>query len=177
MGKRERKMFKDEELEVLEILKKGLSYDFDIFEKHPFYGYGFDLVAKATVENYRTIFGAVKFDRFYSFEFSLVKYLKKSDLNEVNRIISIIQNKYLELFKPSQDVIGTIISLLFIAPSVEPEVIRYIENFRYQKSFMFGLKGKYEIRIIFFDIENKKVYTNKHGIKVKNYYERLLKRR
>ncbi len=169
-------MHRDKGLEILEILKKGLSYNFDILEEHPFYKYGFDLVARAMIENYRTIFGAVKFDRFYSLEFSLVKYLKKCDLNEINNVISIVKEKYLELFKPSQDIIGTDISLVFIAPFITPEDVNYIENFKYQKSFMFGLKGKYEIRIIFFDIESKKVYTNKCGLKIKTYYEELLRK-
>ncbi len=169
-------MSENEGLKVLEILKKGLSYDFDIFEKHPFYEYGFDLVAKATIENYRTIFNTIKFDRFYSIEFSLVKYLKEYNIDKISNMISVIKEKYIELFTPSQDILGTVISVVFISPFISAEIIKYVENFKYQKSFMFGLKGKYEIRIIFFDMENKKVYTNKHGVKVKNYYEKLLKK-
>ncbi len=164
-----------EKLKILNLLKRSFSHDFDIFESHYFHKYDFDIVAKATIENYRTIFNAVKFDRFYSFEFRLVKYLKSYSLNEIQEAVELVKREYLKLFTPSQDVIGTVISLIFVAPWIDEEGIKYIENFKYQKSFLLGLKGKYEIRIIFFDMREKKVYTNKYAIVVKNYYEKLLK--
>ncbi len=176
MERGEKEMSSDEGLVLLESLKRSLSYDFDIFDVHPFYEYGFDIVAKATIENYRTIFNAVKFDRFYSFEFRLVKYLKVYDLKKLKKAIEIVKNEYLKLFRPSSDVIGTVVSLIFLAPLIDSKGIEFVEKFKFQKSFLLGLKGKYEIRIIFFDMKNKKVYTNKYAIPLKVHYEKILKK-
>ncbi len=165
-----------EGLDLIDVIKKSLSYNFDILSEHVFYDYGFDIIAKATLENFRTIFSAIKFDHFYSYEFSLVKYLDKYSLAAIKEIIELIKKEYSKLFTPSQDVIGTTITLIFISPEVDKKGVEFIEHFHYQKSFLLGLKGKYEIRIIFFDIKNKKVYTNKKAVSLKKHYEKILNR-
>ncbi len=170
-------MYENEKLDILMALRNGLSHHFNILEDHKFYIYGFDIVAKAILENYRTIFGAIKFDRFYSFEFALVKFLGRYNLAEIEKYIELVKDKYFELFTPSSDVMGTMITFIFIAPGIDKRGISFLDRFRYQKSFLLGLKGKYEMRIIFFDRKNKIIYTNKNAKVLKNYYEKLLKER
>lgn len=169
-------MYLNEKKKLLDFLRENLSYNFDILDNHKFYEYGFDIVAKATLENYRTVFNMIKVDKFFSYEFNLVKILDSYDIEAIKEFIEITKNNYKELFKPSQDIMGTISTLLFIVPEVKSQDLNFIINFRYVRSFMLGLKGKYEIRIIFFDIKNKKVYTNKNAKVLRVYYEKLFKK-
>ena len=57
---------------------------------------------------------------------------------------------------------------------LEKELIRKIQRFRYDKSYLFSLRGYSQGRLVAIDLPNQKVYTSPAAKDVAGFYRQVL---
>ena len=75
--------------------------------------------------------------------------------------------------KPHKEHQYTNIKVIFIANEYEPEALKAISSFRFQKSYHFSLWGYYNLLTTAVDVNDEKVWTNPAGREMKKYFSKL----
>ena len=76
--------------------------------------------------------------------------------------------------KPHKEHQYTNIKVIFIANEYEPEALKAISSFRFQKSYHFSLWGYSNLLTTAVDVNDEKVWTNPAGREMKKYFSKLL---
>ena len=75
--------------------------------------------------------------------------------------------------KPHKEHQYTNIKVIFIANEYEPEALKAISSFRFQKSYHFSLWGYSNLLTTAVDVNDEKVWTNPAGREMKKYFSKL----
>ena len=76
---------------------------------------------------------------------------------------------------PPKDHMRTFLTVVLITEHpLEKELIRKIQRFRYDKSYLFSLRGYSQGRLIAIDLPNNKVYTSPAAKDVAGFYRQVL---
>ena len=75
--------------------------------------------------------------------------------------------------KPHKEHQYTNIKVIFIANEYEPEALKAISSFKFQKSYHFSLWGYSNLLTTAVDVNDEKVWTNPAGREMKKYFSKL----
>lgn len=156
-----------------EKIKDRLNRYFDVKEKYIYSNTEFDLFAASNIRNERYL--ASKKLTIYAFEndeYCFMKYLKDVDDNSLQEIIETLKNSIEDYVNPHYEhMSSTITGILVVNELKDAEVIDKVRKFHYQKSFLFGLKGWADIRLVLVDLGFCNVITCKKAKKVSKFYQ------
>ena len=151
----------------------SLKYNFDISEGCNYGGVLFDTVAKSHIRNEKYV--ASKKAVIYAFENDeqcLIKELNNTNKNQIDHIIEVTKDNIIDNIQLSEDHMSTTITLILVSEkSIDEQIVKHIKRFKYQKSFMFGLKGWITFRAVLIDLENERVICSKEAKKVGKFYQ------
>ncbi len=156
-----------------EKIKERLIGYFDIEENFNLKGLDIDLYGICNVRSEKYI--ASKSFTVFAFENDehvLLKYF--TELNEENlfNYIELLKDSINEIVNPHDEHMSSTISGVLVVDRLEDkELIKKIEKFKYQKGFLFGLKGWVDVRLILIDLHDEKVITCKKGKKAIKFYK------
>jgi len=133
-----------------------------------------DIFAKSSTEHFRQVFTKnIKIDQHYTKEYAVVKTLKgmgsKSEVEHFSKFIKSLVN---ELVNPSIEIMSTILNgVLISASGFSEEAVNFAKKFKFSKSFLLGIKGWCDIRLILVDLKEEKLYSNQKGKEVLSAYK------
>jgi hypothetical protein len=166
------------------IVDKLEAYLRDLEERYKYYyeaernkeilGVKLDIFAKSSTEHFRQVLTKnIKIDQHYTKEYAAVKAEKKFvDKNEVEEFSKYLKSSINELFTPSVDTMSTILNgVLISASGFSEEAVSFAKKFKFSKSFLLGIKGWCDIRLILVDLKEKKLYSNQKGKEVLSAYK------
>ncbi|MBA7567393.1 hypothetical protein ES695_08740 [Candidatus Atribacteria bacterium 1244-E10-H5-B2] len=160
--------------EYLKDLEERYKYYYDVERDKEILNVRVDIFAKSSTEHFRQVLTKkIKIDQHYTKEYAVVKTLKGfGDKNEVENFSKFIKSLVNELFVPSVNTMCTIINGVLINTSgFSEEAIRLAERFKFSKSFMLGIKGWCDIRLILVDLKEQRLYSNQKGKEVLSAYK------
>ena len=115
------------------------------------------------------------YDSFSTKETIFYKTLEKSEkVIEKNKFKEYI-TKNLETLKGNKEnQMSSVATFVFVGEKLSKEDEKAIKKFSYHKSFLFGLKGWFNIKLIYIDLETKRILTNQFGKKDINFFKSLI---
>ncbi|GAI95822.1 unnamed protein product [marine sediment metagenome] len=155
--------------EYLKDLEGRYKYYYEVERDKEILGVKLDIFAKSSTEHFRQVLTKkIKIDQHYTKEYAVVKILKRiGDKGEVENFSKFIRSLVNELVVPSVEIMSTILNgVLVSAYGFSEEAIRLAERFKFSKSFMLGIKGWCDMRLILVDLERQRVYSNQKGKEV-----------
>ncbi len=158
----------------LKDLEERYKYYYEVERDKEIFGVKVDIFAKSSTEHFRQVLTKnIKIDQHYTKEYAAVKAEKKFvDKNEVEEFSKYLKSSINELFTPSVDTMSTILNgVLISASGFSEEAIRFGEKFKFSKSFLLGIKGWCDIRLILVDLKEEKLYSNQKGKEVLSAYK------
>ncbi len=166
------------------IIDKSEAYLKDLEERYRYYyeveknkeisGVKVNIFALSSTEHFRQVLTKnIKIDQHYTKEYAVVKTLKgMGDKSEVEHFSKFIKSLVNELVNPSIEIMSTILNGVLISTSgFSKEAIKFGEKFNYSKSFLLGLKGWCDIRLILVDLKEEELYSNQKGKEVLSAYK------
>ncbi len=133
-----------------ERLKESLKSFFDFYENHEFAGYVFPLHARFYRRSSR--YFAVKKAELYAFSNFEYLFLHKTDgaLTDQNlgALIAAVKMNMDDLIKPNGEHMSSLITLVMECDSIDRQLAKKIENFKYRKNYKLGFHGWADIKII-----------------------------
>jgi uncharacterized protein YjcR len=144
-----------------------LSQSFDIKNNFELDGVKYDFTGLFLEETTKYILNKeLIYDSYSTREMILYKSIyEQEQLKEKNELREYI-TKNIEYFKgDKKNQMSSVVTFIFCGNSLTPKNEKLIKTFRYHKSFLFGLKGWLNTKIIYIDSENKKIITNQLGKK------------
>lgn len=154
-------------------IKKKLAGFFDIQEDYKYKDMNFDIFAVFNSRNERYI--ASKSVTIYAFEndeYCFVKNFKEINKKIFEDYLSILRESIEDYVDPHNEHMSSTITGVLVVDSLnDKDLIKKVKKFKYQKSFLFGLKGWCDIRLILVDLENKDVFTSKKANEVSKFYQ------
>ena len=166
------------------ITDKLEAYLKDLEERYKYYyvverdkemsGLKVDIFAKSSTEHFRQVLTkSIKIDQHYTKEYAAVKAEKRFvDKNEVEEFSKYLKSLINELFTPSVDTMSTILNGILVSTSgFSGEAINFAKKFKFSKSFLLGIKGWCDIRLILVDLKEEKLYSNQRGKEVLSAYK------
>ena len=115
------------------------------------------------------------YDSFSTKETIFYKTLEKREkIIEKNQFKDYI-TKNLEVLKGTKEnQMSSVATFIFVGKKLSKIDENIIKRFSYHKSFLFGLKGWFNIKLIYIDLEGKKILTNQFGKKDINFFKSLI---
>jgi len=94
------------------------------------------------------------------------------DKSEAEHFSKFIKSLVNELVNPSVETMSTILNgVLISASGFSEEAVSFTKKFKFSKSFLLGIRGWCDIRLILVDLKEKKLYSNKKGEEVLSAYK------
>ncbi|MBA3063648.1 hypothetical protein KKB17_01920 [bacterium] len=155
-------------------LEERYKYYYEVERNKEILGVKLDIFAQSSTEHFRQVLTKkIKIDQHYTKEYAVVKAEKRFvDKNEVEEFSKFIKSLVNELVVPSVNTMYTIINGVLVSTSgFSEEAINFAEKFKFSKSFLLGLKGWCDIRLILIDLKGQKLYSNKKGEEVLSAYK------
>lgn len=155
-------------------LEERYKYYYEVERNKEILGVKLDIFAQSSTEHFRQVLTKkIKIDQHYTKEYAVVKTLKRiGDKSEVENFSKFIKSLVNELVVPSVNTMYTIINGVLVSTSgFSEEAINFAEKFKFSKSFLLGLKGWCDIRLILIDLKGQKLYSNKKGEEVLSAYK------
>ena len=164
-----------DKLEVyLKDLEERYKYYYKTERNKKILGVKLDIFAKSSTEHFRQVLTkSIKIDQHYTKEYAAVKAEKRFvDKNEVEEFSKYLKSLINKLFTPSVDIMSTIINGVLVSTSgFSEEAVSFVKKFKFSKSFLLGIKGWCDIRLILIDLKGQKLYSNKKGKEVLSAYK------
>ncbi len=157
----------------LKVLEERYKYYYEVERDKEISGLKVDIFAKSSIEHFRQVLTkSIKIDQHYTKEYAVVKAEKRFlDKNEVEEFSKYLKSLINELFTPSVDIMSTIINgVLVSASGFSEEAVSFAKKFKFSKSFLLGIKGWCDIRLILVDLKEEKLYSNQKGKEVLSAY-------
>jgi len=164
-----------DELEAyLKDLEGRYKYYYDVERNKEIFGEKLDIFAKSSTEHFRQVLTkSLKIDQHYTKEYAAVKGEKRFvDKNEVKEFSQFLISSINELSPPSVDTMSTILNGVLVATlGFSEEAVNFAKKFKFSKSFLLGIKGWCDIRLILVDLKEEKLYANQKGKEVLSAYK------
>ena len=158
----------------LKDLEERYKYYYEVERDKKISGVKVDIFAKSSTEHFRQVLTKnIKIDQHYTKEYAMVKSLSElGNKNEVEDFSQFLISSINKLSLPSVDTMSTILNGILVSTSgFSEEAIRFGEKFKFSKSFLLGIKGWCDIRLILVDLKEEKLYSNKKGTEVLSAYK------
>jgi len=158
----------------LKDLEERYEYYYEVERDKEISGVKIDIFAKSSTEHFRQVLTKnIKIDQHYTKEYAMVKSLSElGNKNEVEDFSQFLISSINKLSLPSVDTMSTILNGILVSTSgFSEEAIRFGEKFKFSKSFLLGIKGWCDIRLILVDLKEEKLYSNKKGTEVLSAYK------
>lgn len=159
--------------ELIGNIQNKLSKYFDIEETYTYKNIDFNTFAKSYVRNEKYI--ASKKAVIYAFEnneFIFVKSYANLDEKKLLQFQSTLINATEDFVNPHSEHMSSIITgIIVLESSLNKELEKEIEKFKFNKNFAFGLKGWVYIRLLVIDLSKGEMITNKRGREVRKFYQ------
>ena len=156
----------------LESLKKKYQRYFDIEENVSVGNIPIDLFAKSHVRNEK--FFASKSVTLYAFEnneYCYAKAFQKLTFEDVVSFVNVLKKQITDQGNVKEDHMSSTFTGILITHSIiDPTLVSYIKKFNYQKSYLLGLKGWSDVRLVLVNLETDEVVTSKKAKDVKKLY-------
>ena len=158
----------------LKDLEERYKYYYEVERDKEISGVKIDIFAKSSTEHFRQVLTKnIKIDQHYTKEYAMVKSLSglgnKNEVEDFSQFLIFSINK---LSPPSVDTMSTILNGILVSTSgFSEEAIRFGEKFKFSKSFLLGIKGWCDIRLILVDLKEEKLYSNQKGKEVLSAYK------
>ncbi|WP_139159781.1 hypothetical protein [Acidaminobacter hydrogenoformans] len=158
----------------LEGLKDKLARHFDFMPEaeRRWGGVEFDLAARSNIRNeaYLLFKSAVMY-AFDNNEYCFVKEVDIVDQNFVGKLETALLEAAKKYVVPSDEHMSTALTGIIMTPGpVDPALKRYIERYRKQQSYWFGLKGWTSYRIILIETQTQSVTASKEAQKAAKFF-------
>ena len=164
-----------DKLEVyLKDLEERYKYYYEAERDKEIFGLRLDIFAKSSTEHFRQVLTkSIKIDQHYTKEYAAVKGERRFvDKNEVEEFSKYLKSLINELLTPSVDTMSTILNGVLVATSsFSEEAVNFAKKFKFSKSFLLGLKGWCDIRLILGDLKEEKLYSNQKGKEILSAYK------
>lgn len=160
--------------EYLKDLEERYKYYYEVDRNKEISGVRVDIFARSSTEHFRQVLTKkIKIDQHYTKEYALVKAQKRFvDKNEIDRFSKFIKSLVDEMVNPSVDVMSTILNGVLVSTSgFSEEAVNFVKRFKFSKSFLLGIKGWCDIRLILVDLKEQKLYSNLKGKEVLSAYK------
>jgi len=164
-----------DELEAyLKDLEERYKYYYKVERDKEISGVKVDIFAKSSTEHFRQVLTKnIKIDKHYTKEYAIVEALSGlGDENEVKEFSQFLISSINKLSPPSVDTMSTILNGILISTSgFSEEAVNFAKKFKFSKSFLLGIKGWCDVRLILVDLKEEKLYSNKKGEEVLSAYK------
>ena len=158
----------------LKDLEERYKYYYEVERDKEISGAKVDIFAKSSTEHFRQVLTkSIKIDQHYNREYAVVKAEKRFvDKNEVEEFSKYLKSLINEPFTPSIDIMSTIINgVLISASGFSEEAVSFAKKFKFSKSFLLGIKGWCDIRLILVDLKEENLYSNQKGKEALSAYK------
>jgi len=158
----------------LEDLKERYKYYYEVEKNKEIFGLKVDIFAKSSTEHFRQVLTKnIKIDQHCNKEYAMVEALSGlGDKNEVKEFSQFLISSINKLSPPSVDTMSTMLNGVLVAASgFSGEAINFAKKFKFSKSFLLGIKGWCDIRLILVDLKEEKLYSNQRGKEVLSAYK------
>lgn len=156
----------------IDLLIKRFERYFDIELNSHILGINVDMFAKHYALNGRTFLTQKDvIDSYENNEFLFVKYYKYLNLKVVDEFIEFLKRAEGEFVKPSKNHMSTYINGILVYEEIDNLAVEKIKRFRNSKTFLFGLKGWFDTRLLAIDLGGQDIICNKEGKRVKKVYK------
>ena len=155
-------------------LEKRFKYYYELERDKEISGLKVDIFALSSTEHFRqALTKNIKIDQHYTKEYAVVKaekrFVDKNDVEEFSKYLKSLINKP---FTPSVNIMSTIINGVLVSTSgFSEEAVSFTKKFKFSKSFLLGIKGWCDIRLILVDLKEEKLYSNQKGKEVLSAYK------
>ena len=160
--------------EYLKDLEERYKYYYGVERNKEILGVKVDIFAQSSTEHFRQVLTKkIKIDKHYTKEYAVVKaekrFVNRSEIDRFSQFLKSLVNK---LITPSVDTMSTILNgVLISASGFSEESVSFAKRFKFSKSFLLGIKGWCDIRLILVDLKEKKLYSNQKGKEVLSAYK------
>ncbi len=157
---------------IQNILKKFRRH-FDIQESYSIGDYQFDFTAEFHERNEK-YFASKKIvlDAAENNEYCFFKYIENVNKNHFIILTHILEEALADIVEPSFEHMSTIFTCIIISDKIANDgIISTLEKYRFNRSFLFNLKGWAKIRFVLADLTLEKIYTSKGGGQIGKVYE------
>ncbi len=158
----------------LEGLGERFKYYYEVERNKEIGGENLAIFACSSTECFRQVLTKnIKIDQYYVKEYALVKvkedFIGKKEVENFSRFLISLTN---ELVTPSVDIMSTTLNGILITVSgFSEEAVNFAQQFKFSKTFLLGLKGWCDMRLILVDLKEEKLYTNQKGKEVVSAYK------
>ncbi|HKK94875.1 MAG TPA: hypothetical protein VJ916_00925 [Anaerovoracaceae bacterium] len=161
----------DKDIYYEKMLEK-LKYNFDINRNERIGKWEFEIAAKSHIRNEKYIgFKSAVIYAFENDEYIYGKHFHNVSKEDVKRFIELLKSTINSTVDPHEDHMSTTFTaLITVDEPVDEETKDFIKKFKYQKSFLFGLKGWVVVRVVLVELSNEEVTGSKEAKKEKAFY-------
>jgi len=161
--------------DYLNSMKHRLSNQYDIYEGYEINGFHTDIYAHYYIRNERYI--ASKSATLYAYESNEHTFFRQHhelDIENTEAFVASLKESIDDFVDPHDEHMSTRLNAVFVVDSeLSPDLKRFIEKFKYQKAFLFGLKGWVDICLIAVSMNTGEVVVSKKARNMKSYYRPL----
>lgn len=154
---------------------KKLENNYDIEFNKRLCGKEFDLYGEYCVRNSRYIW--TKKMEVYSFQNKdkiFVKYNEIFNKDLIEEFKHWLKDNLNKLVNVDKEHMSTDITFVFVLDNVNDEIKRSMKKFKFHKSFFMGFRGWVNAKVYVYDIQKKKLISNRYGKKDKKRMEGLI---
>ncbi|CAH2211770.1 conserved protein of unknown function [Tepidibacter aestuarii] len=156
-------------------LKKAMAPNFNINEEYKLGKFDFDFMGEFILKNEKYFFSKKNVVWGYeNREYVLVKKIETINKDDVYDIQTIAENAMDKFVNLTENHMSTHITIFIESSYIDENIKNYIENISIKKSYMWGIKGWSDIRVIVFDYINRDFIFNKSSKEIINFYKGVL---
>ena len=155
-------------------LEERYKYYYEVERNKEILGVKLDIFAQSSTEHFRQVLTKkIKIDQHYTKEYAVVKAEKRFvDKNEVEEFSKYLKSLINKPFTSSVNIMSAIINGVLVSTSgFSEEAVSFTKRFKFSKSFLLGIKGWCDIRLILVDLKEEKLYSNQKGKEVLSAYK------
>jgi len=155
-------------------LEERYKYYYETERNKEILGVRLDIFAKSSTEHFRQVLTkGIKIDQHYTKEYAVVNTLRGFiDKGAVENFSQFLKSLVNELVTPLVDTMSTVLNGVLVSTSgFSEEAVSFAKKFKFSKSFLLGIKGWCEIRLILVDLKKEELYSNQKGKEVLSAYK------
>ncbi|WFD10151.1 hypothetical protein [Tepidibacter hydrothermalis] len=156
-------------------LKEAMAPNFNINEDYKLRKFDFDFMAEFILKNEKYFLSKKNVVWGYeNREYVLVKKIETMTQDDVYEIQTIAENAMDEFVNLTENHMSTHITVFIQSSNIDDNIKNNIKNISIKKSYMWGIKGWSDVRVIVFDCINKNFTFNKASKEIINFYKEVL---
>ncbi|GFR35981.1 hypothetical protein [Thermobrachium celere] len=156
----------------INLMSKKFERYFDIEFQKEILGLNLDMFAKHYSLNVRTFLTKKDIiDSFESNEYIFIKYYSNLDETKVNEFCNFLKSAAEYYVNPTKNHMSTYINGVVLFDSIDEGVKDVIKRFKNSKTFLFGLRGWFDTRLLAVDLNGQDIICNREGKRVKKVYQ------